>query len=70
MDEPSLGMPGRSYLLKGINDQLVQKYLNFMVQTAVMLGADEAEAKDELKNSLLFEIQMANVRCGTSFSQI
>lgn len=60
VDEPSLGMPGRSYLLKGIEDVLVKKYLNFMVQTAILLGADPAQAKKELTESLLFEIQLAN----------
>ena len=32
-----------------------------MVQTAVLLGADEQTAKDELKESLLFEISLAEL---------
>ncbi|GAB6031347.1 hypothetical protein CHUAL_009130 [Chamberlinius hualienensis] len=60
VDEPSLGMPGRTYLLKGVNDSLVQKYLNFMVETAVLLGADRKIAEVDLLASLEFEINLAN----------
>ena len=32
-----------------------------MVQTAVLLGADPEQAKRELTDAVLFEIQLANV---------
>ena len=60
LDQTSLGM-SREYLIKGFEDKDVQHYYRYMVDTAVLLGADEARAKDELKESLIFEIKLANI---------
>lgn len=54
-------MPSRKYLLKGFNDSDVQAYYNYQVNMAVLLGADRDRAKQELKESIEFEIQIANV---------
>ncbi|XP_053650118.2 neprilysin-2 isoform X3 [Cherax quadricarinatus] len=60
IDQPPLGMPSRKYLLKGFNDSDVQAYYNYQVNMAVLLGADRIRAEDEIKESLEFEIQIAN----------
>jgi neprilysin len=51
----------REYLVKGFDDKDVQYYYRFMVDTAVLLGADRAIAEKEMKESLLFEIDLANI---------
>ena len=51
----------REYLVKGFEDKTVQYYYNFMVDTAVFLGAERSFAESELKESLLFEIELANI---------
>lgn len=55
---PSLS---REYLVKGFDDKDVQYYYRYMVDTAVLLGADQDYAERELKDSLLFEIELANI---------
>ena len=59
-DQPSLGMR-REYLIKGFEDKYVQSYYKYMIDSAVLLGADENEAKEQLKESLLLEISLANL---------
>ncbi|XP_037090373.1 neprilysin-2-like isoform X3 [Pollicipes pollicipes] len=59
-DQASLGLP-RKYLIKGFDDPDIQAYYKYMVDMAVMLGAEKERARSELKESLLFEIQLANI---------
>lgn len=59
-DQPSLGMK-REYLVKGFKDKYVQSYYNYMVDSAVLLGADKDKAKEQLKESLFLEIRLANL---------
>ena len=59
-DQPSLGMT-REYLIKGFNDEYVQSYYKYMVDSAVLLGADKDKAKEQLKESLFLEIRLANL---------
>lgn len=59
-DQASLGT-SREYLIEGFDDQNVQHYYNYMVKSAMLLGASEESAKDELKESLLFEIALAKI---------
>ena len=61
IDQPPLGMPSRKYLLKGFNNSDVQAYYNYQINMAVLLGANRTKAEEELKESLEFEIQIANV---------
>lgn len=59
-DEPTLGV-SREFLLRGLNDSVVQAYYDYMVDIAVIFGADKESAKDELLDVLDFEIDLANV---------
>jgi membrane metallo-endopeptidase-like protein 1 len=47
--------------LRGFEDETVQHYYTYMVKSAVLLGADLDFANEELKESLLFEIDLANI---------
>ena len=60
IDQASLGLNSQ-YLAKGLKEPLVQAYYNYMVDVAVLLGANKAEAEMELKDSLLFESKLAKV---------
>ena len=59
IDQASLGM-SREYLINGFEDDDVTSYFNYMVSVAVLLGADRATAEKELKESLMFEIELAH----------
>jgi hypothetical protein len=54
-------MPSREYLLRGLNDSDVRAYLDYQVSLAALLGANPTAAERELTESLMFEIQLANV---------
>lgn len=60
LDQASLGL-SREYLNRGFSDKLVQAYYEYMVDIAVLLGAERARAQTELKDSLHFEMKLANV---------
>ena len=48
-------------LLKGFNDTMVTAYYDYMVDIAVLFGADKEKAKKELREVLEFEISLANI---------
>jgi len=60
IDQASLGLE-REYLIKGFEDKDVQAYYRYMVDTAVYLGANRETAETELKESLLFELKLAEM---------
>lgn len=60
LDQAALGL-SREYLSKGFDEKIVQAYYKYMVDIAVILGADPDRASKELKESLEFEIKLANV---------
>ncbi|XP_075211266.1 M13 family metallopeptidase neprilysin 2 [Lycorma delicatula] len=60
LDQASLGL-SREYLVKGLDDRLVSAYYKYMVDIAVLYGANKERAKKELKESLEFEISLANI---------
>lgn len=60
LDQASLGL-SREYLNRGFSDKLVLAYYDYMVDVATLLGADRARAELELKESLQFEMKLANV---------
>ncbi|XP_022169537.1 neprilysin-11-like [Myzus persicae] len=54
LDEASLA-------LKGTDEKIVARYYRYMVDIAVLLGADQYRAVKELKQSLDFEIRLAKI---------
>jgi len=60
IDQPGLGL-SREYLIKGFADKDVQAYYNYMVQTAVFMGAKEEVAKIEMKEALELELKLAEM---------
>lgn len=49
------------FLVKGIEDTNVKAYYDFMVDAAVIFGANKSIAERELLDSLKFEIELAKV---------
>ncbi|XP_070498436.1 neprilysin-2-like [Chironomus tepperi] len=49
------------YLRKGINDSIVQAYLNYQIDIAVLFGADRERAEKEAMDVVQFEIELANI---------
>lgn len=60
LDQASLGLR-REFLTKGLDDKIVSAYYNYMVDIAVLFGADRDRAVRELRESLEFEMKLANV---------
>lgn len=60
MDQATLGL-NREYLINGMDDKIVSAYYSYMVDMAVIFGASRSSAEKELKDSLDFEIALANV---------
>ena len=56
-DQFSPGL-SREYLIKGIDDSDVQAYYNYMVNIAVLLGADKEKAREEMKEALMLELKL------------
>jgi hypothetical protein len=51
----------REFLLKGLDEKLVKAYHQFQVEMAVFYGANESDAKKEMREVLDFEMRLANV---------
>ena len=51
----------REYMAEGLSNELVQEYFSYMVDVAVILGANQNRAEKELSEVLMFEIEMAKV---------
>lgn len=60
LDQAALGL-SREYLSKDFTDKIVQAYYSYMVDIAVILGANKTDAEVELRESLEFEMNLANV---------
>lgn len=60
IDQSALGL-SREYLTKGLADKIVKAYYEYMVDMAVIYGAERSRAESELMDSLNFEIALANV---------
>lgn len=59
LDEGSLGMPDRNYLLRGLNDSTVAAYYKLMMDSATILGANKEAAEKEMLKVLNFETNVA-----------
>lgn len=53
----------RELILRGKNDSVVKAYLEYMIDMAVIFGADRNRAEKEMLDVLTFEMNLANV-CG------
>ncbi|XP_055324267.1 neprilysin-2-like [Sitodiplosis mosellana] len=60
IDQAALGL-SREYLSKGLEDKIVKAYYEYMVDIAVIYGADRNRAERELMESLQFEMKLANI---------
>ncbi|XP_033212748.1 neprilysin-2-like [Belonocnema kinseyi] len=60
IDQPTF-LIGREFLVKGLNDPTVSAYFDFIVDIAVLFGANRKTAEIELKESLRFEINLAMI---------
>lgn len=60
IDQTKTDLP-REYLIKGLDEDLVKAYYDFMIDIAVILGAERKQAENELLDALNFEIALANV---------
>ena len=60
INQTDFGLP-REYLIQGSSNKRVQAYFKYMVDTAVYLGAKKQAAKQDLKNALNFEIELAKI---------
>ncbi|CAG0890073.1 unnamed protein product [Darwinula stevensoni] len=59
IDQPTLGLD-RVYLMKGLDDDVVQAYYDYMAKLAILLGAAPDRAQLELREVLQFQILLAN----------
>ncbi|XP_045472319.1 neprilysin-2-like isoform X1 [Harmonia axyridis] len=60
LDQASFGLR-REFLTRGLSDKLVRAYYDYMVDIAVLFGAEKTRASKELEESLNFEIKLANI---------
>jgi len=54
-------LPSREYLIKGLDDPIVQAYHSYQVDSAVLYGARQICAELQMKEVLEFEFALANV---------
>lgn len=57
-----LALPSRDYYLKSSSEGDMEAYHTYMTNVAVLLGADKATAREDLRSVVEFERQLANVR--------
>ena len=61
LDQPNLGL-SREFLVKGLEEPFVQHYFSYMKGAAELMGAPQNDRTEkELKEALLFEIELANI---------
>ena len=58
--QPSLGL-SREHMIKGADDEVVKAYLQYMVDSAVFLGANREVALIEMKDALDLELKIAEL---------
>lgn len=60
MDQPSFGHKWE-YLIQGKDHDSVNRYYKYMVDIAVLFGADRQRATEEMRESLDLEIELAKI---------
>ena len=63
LDQPNLGWErSRDFLVKGLDEPYVQHYFSYMKSAAKLMGAPQNDRTEkELKDALLFEIELATI---------
>jgi len=61
LDQADLGMISRDYYMKGTDDVRLVAYEEFALEVAILFGANTTRAKKEMREMVLFEINLANV---------
>ena len=69
MDQPSLGMPSRDFYLDASGSRFKDAYLRYMVDAAVLMGADPDTALHDMTQVLEFETRVANVSNDVDFAE-
>ncbi|OWF55370.1 neprilysin-like [Mizuhopecten yessoensis] len=60
-DQPGLNMPGRSFFLKGRNDEKLLAYENLVKSVLLDFGADPVTVDEDVNDQIEFEIALANI---------
>lgn len=60
IDQPQLGLPDREYFLRGRNDRKLLAYQKYAQEMAVIFGAEESTASEDMKDVVDYEIEIAN----------
>lgn len=60
LDQTDFGL-AQPFLLKGIDNKVVSAYNSFQIDMAVLYGADQKRAEEDMKDALDFEIKLAKV---------
>ena len=47
---------------KGLNDPIIKAYYQLMIDIAVYLGAKEKDAREEMKQVMVFEMKLAMIK--------
>ena len=58
LDQPALS---REYLMKGLEDSVVQAYFTYMKDISLLMGATAENIEQEMLEVLMFEIEIANI---------
>ncbi|KAG1670335.1 Neprilysin-2 [Nymphon striatum] len=61
LDQTDLGLPDRSYYIRGMNDSIVQAYFKMMVESVVLLGGDKQRATTEMMDISLPKEERRNI---------
>jgi len=59
-DQAKLGLD-REYLVEGLDNEIVKAYYNYLVDVAVNFGADRIRAQNDLRESIKFEMSLAEI---------
>ncbi|KAF2879707.1 hypothetical protein ILUMI_26457 [Ignelater luminosus] len=51
----------REYLIQGLDNKIVKAYYDYLVDLAVIFGADKSYAEEEIKDALDFEISLSKL---------
>lgn len=61
---------GRENIMQGLDGEVVKAYYNYLVDVAIIFGADKSTAEKEIKDAVDFEINLTKVSFKKGFYQI